>query len=434
MANTIGEKIKEIRKELNLTQSELAGNEMTKSMLSQIENNQASPSMKNLLYIASRLNRPISYFLDENPQGIVNPLPIDEINSVIRRANDTFNRMDISGALEIIEDLLQKYNFDKKDKLYGEILSIKSKCLVHLKRFDEGEKDLQEAFDLFLNNHLYIEAAKTHTLFTEKHFQSFDYEKCLKIIAKSEEIYNCSTKKDTVFEIDLIFEKIVIHTSMGNVAKGLKLMERAINIAKETNIYYKTDRIYRAAGMLYLYDNKFEKFLHCAEKATLFAKFADDKQSLGMIAYQRAIYENEMNNPKAALEHLKFHEENVHKLTFMYYIEMAKSYYLLNEYEKSLENLNMVDYSFYASHRLDYFEMWSGKIYEGLVLHKLGKSSEGIECINYGIQKIEVFKNSKELAFAYKSLSDIYSDTCNFQDAFIALKKADEIKSSLNKE
>ena len=62
---TVGEKIKTLRKELNMTQSELAGEEMTKSMLSQIENNVSNPSMKTLQYIAKVLNKPISYFLED---------------------------------------------------------------------------------------------------------------------------------------------------------------------------------------------------------------------------------------------------------------------------------------------------------------------------------------------------------------------------------
>ncbi|MCT4573638.1 helix-turn-helix domain-containing protein, partial [Bacillus thuringiensis] len=52
---TLGEKIKTLRKEKKLTQTELVGSELTKSMLSQIENGKATPSMKTLQYIAEKL-------------------------------------------------------------------------------------------------------------------------------------------------------------------------------------------------------------------------------------------------------------------------------------------------------------------------------------------------------------------------------------------
>ena len=431
MANLIGEKIKTLRKELKLTQSELAGNEMTKSMLSQIENNQASPSMKNLQYLAYRLNRPISYFLDEDNAAA---LPVDEINSAIRKAISLFNKFDFSGAAKLLESLLDKYTFHKNNMFYGEILYLKGKCLVHLKNFAEGENALQESFELFMSNHLYIEAAKAYLEFGERYFANFDYEKCLEILTKVEDIYHCSTKKDIIFEIDLIFSKIILHSAMGNISESLNLIHKAINIAKETEIYYKTDNSYRLAAKLYLYEGKYDDFQRYIEKATLFAKFTEDKEALAMIALQKATYDNEMNNAESALNHLKFHEENVHTLTYIYYSEKGKSYYLLKEYEKALEIFQMVDYSFYANHRLNYLELWSSKIYEGLTLHKLGKSSEALEIINFGIKKLEIFKYSKYLALAYKSLSEIYSDMGNYLEAFKALKIADGIKNGLNKD
>ena len=62
---TLGEKVRYLRKRLNLTQQELAGDDFTKSFISQIEKNEANPSLKSLYIIAERLNKPVSFFLDE---------------------------------------------------------------------------------------------------------------------------------------------------------------------------------------------------------------------------------------------------------------------------------------------------------------------------------------------------------------------------------
>lgn len=45
-----------------LTQTDLAGSELTKSMLSQIENGKATPSMKTLQYIADKLECETSFY------------------------------------------------------------------------------------------------------------------------------------------------------------------------------------------------------------------------------------------------------------------------------------------------------------------------------------------------------------------------------------
>lgn len=68
---TLGEKIKALRKEKKLTQTELAGSELTKSMLSQIENGKATPSMKTLQYIAEKLGCETSFLLEEDDDEIV---------------------------------------------------------------------------------------------------------------------------------------------------------------------------------------------------------------------------------------------------------------------------------------------------------------------------------------------------------------------------
>lgn len=61
----IGEKIKRLRTAKLMTQSELVGKEITRNMLSQIENGAAQPSMSTVKYIAERLNVSAGFLLAE---------------------------------------------------------------------------------------------------------------------------------------------------------------------------------------------------------------------------------------------------------------------------------------------------------------------------------------------------------------------------------
>lgn len=61
----IGEKIREARRSLNLTQEQLSGDKITRNMLSAIECDKASPSLQTLEYLCSRLNIPIAYLLTD---------------------------------------------------------------------------------------------------------------------------------------------------------------------------------------------------------------------------------------------------------------------------------------------------------------------------------------------------------------------------------
>lgn len=67
----LGEKIKALRLEKGLSQRQLCGEYMTRNMLSQIENGSARPSMDTLSYLAAQLEKPISFFLEE--QAVTSP-------------------------------------------------------------------------------------------------------------------------------------------------------------------------------------------------------------------------------------------------------------------------------------------------------------------------------------------------------------------------
>lgn len=61
----LGEKIRKARLEAGLSQRQLCGEEITRNMLSQIEHGTARPSMKTLQFLAHRLGKSVSYFLEE---------------------------------------------------------------------------------------------------------------------------------------------------------------------------------------------------------------------------------------------------------------------------------------------------------------------------------------------------------------------------------
>ena len=60
---TIGEKVKAIRQNKGMTQSELAKGKITRNMLSAIESGKATPSLDTLYFLASALDVPVDYLV-----------------------------------------------------------------------------------------------------------------------------------------------------------------------------------------------------------------------------------------------------------------------------------------------------------------------------------------------------------------------------------
>jgi len=65
VASGLGERVRTARKELGLSQAQLAGEELTKGFISQLESGLVRPSIRSLQLIAGRLGKPLDYFLGD---------------------------------------------------------------------------------------------------------------------------------------------------------------------------------------------------------------------------------------------------------------------------------------------------------------------------------------------------------------------------------
>lgn len=83
----LGQKLRQARQEAGLSQRQLCGEELTRNMLSQIENGSARPSMDTLRYLAQRLGKPMSFFLDENIVVSPNQAIMAQVRTLYREKN-----------------------------------------------------------------------------------------------------------------------------------------------------------------------------------------------------------------------------------------------------------------------------------------------------------------------------------------------------------
>ena len=93
----LGAKLRQARLELGLSQRQLCGDVITRNMLSQIENGSARPSMDTLTYLAGRLNRPVSYFLEETAF-------VSSNTSCIANARQAYIEGCFADALQILQE------------------------------------------------------------------------------------------------------------------------------------------------------------------------------------------------------------------------------------------------------------------------------------------------------------------------------------------
>lgn len=92
----LGQRIRQVRLEKGLSQRQLCGDVITRNMLSQIENGSAHPSMDTLRYLASVLEKPMGYFLEE--EAVTSPN-----RDVMEQARTAYDLGNFRQALEILE-------------------------------------------------------------------------------------------------------------------------------------------------------------------------------------------------------------------------------------------------------------------------------------------------------------------------------------------
>lgn len=101
----LGQLLRQARLDAGLSQRELCGDQISRNMLSQIENGTAHPSMETLTYLAEKLGKPVSFFLDE-------PTPTSPNHALIEQARATFT----AGNYGLTLSLLTQYQPD--DPIY----------------------------------------------------------------------------------------------------------------------------------------------------------------------------------------------------------------------------------------------------------------------------------------------------------------------------
>ncbi len=83
---TLGEKIRKRRKQLGMTQAALAGDAVTRIMISRLESDDLNPSLHTLLYLAKRLSVPAGYLLTEEDDlhTFLRPGIMEEVRGLFR--------------------------------------------------------------------------------------------------------------------------------------------------------------------------------------------------------------------------------------------------------------------------------------------------------------------------------------------------------------
>lgn len=138
---TLGQRLKEARLALGLTQDELGRPDFTKGFISLLEHDRAKPSVASLERLATRLGRPVSYFLDGG-ETVISARFLDVLRSR-GRAELAGRRFDV--ALDTFAEM-RRVAAGRRDAVAEIYAAVgEGEALLGLDRLDDARSHLAEA-------------------------------------------------------------------------------------------------------------------------------------------------------------------------------------------------------------------------------------------------------------------------------------------------
>lgn len=399
MSTTIGEKIKQLRVSKGMTQSQLAGEHITKSMLSQIENGKAQPSMGSLQYLAQQLGLEVSQLLEEDGSA--------EIGSLLREVEDHAKRKEYVEVISKVEPLLETklpliLDVARLMEFYAEA------CFHTLNA--NGGRAVDKSVEIYGHFGLYVEAAKARYIMYALLFTKSQYGASLDLIRDVWRQYKENqSSRDVLFELNLYYAEAASLSAIGYYEESKNALLSAISLSREEKVYFLTDDFYRLlAGHSQIMDDvvSFQQYL---TKARQFAQFTEDPLSLEMIELAEVRGMNWKERYAEALDLIQRHSEFEHgKHKGYWLLHKGIAYYGLGHYTKALEALSQVTMPASAHHPMDKSSIHSAGAYMAKIYAEQGERDRARELVEQVYETMKSYPYTPYLSF----IEHTYHELC----------------------
>ncbi|WP_397536377.1 helix-turn-helix domain-containing protein [Rummeliibacillus pycnus] len=389
--DTLGNRIRTLRKQRKLTLAALAGEHITKGMLSLIENDKANPSMETLQYIAEQLQVDVSSLLEE--------VSIVELRDLLEKVEEIYNanthfedgpRLEIANLIKpFIEELPVCYES-------GKLLSYYANVQSDLK-MDNWEQSLERGLAMFKEMNMMNEWMKMKILHFSIYFYEHNYEQALKVgLATEAEAKNNHYMIDTITVLDLLYYIAVTYLGINEREKGLDYLQKGLQLSKKNRLFYKIDDIYRVACYQAIMDGDDKSRTHYFNKLEQYATFAEDELSYAYMFLIQIHYYNSFGHDyeqaSELLEHYSKIKVEDFANTFFYLVEKGKNLYYLSHIDEALQELEKLkEMPSYLHHPYDLSMLAEVYSYKALCYEQKGQLSKALEEAKKGVDFIAPF-------------------------------------------
>ena len=403
---SLGEKIKKLRKEQNMTLKELAGDRITAAQISHIERDKSHTSQELLEYLADKLGVSVDYLLETK---------------------------------------------EMQSKKITDNLILKSEIYIKCDELEEAEEQINEIIKVCKNYKLTENYGKCNNLLAEIYCKRGDYssaiyyyEKALYYFIKNEDkedIYNCYVSIGDIYGLDkfhkgalthYMFAKEVLEESniedgdiykelyskisksymnLKQPQKALEFIEKIDRIDNEDNVKEEVNiLVMKAKGLLSV--GKYVESKECFNKALEIIKKEENKNRLAQVYLTMSNIYSEIGDVDKHLEYsqkvydITKRDENKYMMESLF--NMIESYVQKGEYEMAKKYCKLALVSS-IKNKDKYYEYKSLKFYSDMYKNQ-DEVETAIDYLNKCITIANNLQDSKILANLYIELGKLYSN------------------------
>lgn len=385
---TLGERIRTLRKQQKLTLEALAGDHLTKGMLSLIENNKANPSMESLSYIAERLGVEVSELLEE--------VNIHELRKLLMEAEKLYHTDfdDLTDENVQIIALIEPFA-DKLNQGYeaGRLLEIYSQAL-HTEKKEGWQNSSDKAAEIFHQLNLIPRLAAIGMFRAMVKFTEYDYESSLEILLKERKAIEArNVFIDSLTRLDFDYLEAVLHFAVGNPDEAIRVMNKGIEFSRKKRVFYRIDHLYRMASFNAMMTGDEESRIYYNRKLELYAEFSDDEDPRFFNRFSNVHYLTTYKKSyQEALDSIqKFMDEKKQLPShFSPYIslEIGKAKFGLEKYAEAIVHLKKVKIPDFLHHPFDLSLFYAKDAYIALCHLALGEKTKAFIAIEEAVTAI----------------------------------------------
>lgn len=425
---SLGEKIKQKRKELNMTLKDLAGEKVTPGQISLVESGKSKPSIDLLEYLAENLRVTIDYLLETEEH---------QAEKLCHYYSKIIEASLLAGNYEQAKEAISKCMAYSKQYSLEYYMGLSE---FYMGKIEYGQGNYESAQSLFISsNEIFFKTGKTRNIIDSYinlgmvAYKLFHFNSSLNFYKQAERIVNENKLVDNDILMNIYFNISQCYSKLENYSATIDYLLLAMEKFKEKNDKLQYGQSLLMLSISYKSLGRFEEALLYANRAVEVFKELNNLAFIARIETNMGVILSDIGSIDDSFKHL----EEAYKIkleikdkTLLYTIlKLVDNYIKINEVDKALDIVKDAYGKYNEESPSDYRIMLYYYLYKLHLMKKDEKSAELylLEAIRY-LQNMDM---PRELADVYIMLGELYESIGIKEEALKFINKGINIYKDL---